>query len=71
MLCGTQCNNNRVTQSVSLGYEKACPLGKIKVVYSLWMYGRLGKRKYKAGVKPKEITIGLLDHVKKFRLYLG
>lgn len=32
---------------------------------------RVVKRKYKAGVKPKEITIGLLDHIKKFRLYLG
>lgn len=31
------------------------------------MYGRVGRRKYKAGVKPRKITIGLLNHIKKFK----
>lgn len=51
-----------------LRYEKACLLGKIKIVHSIWMYGRVGRQKYKAGVKPREITTGLLDHIKKWTL---
>lgn len=44
-------------------------LGKLKVVHSIWMYGRVRKRKYKAGVKPKKIITGILDHIKKLGLY--
>lgn len=49
--------------------KKHAFLGKIKVDHSIWMYVTGGRRKYKAGVKPRKITTGLLDHIKKFGLY--